>query len=231
MTSESVLSQNSELTDLFKKFSQVDKHNGYVLFPPGSISNLFPILNILHQKIRGLNLPILWFTNAFIQGNEEKLEIQIQKMHQMFAGNGAPLLVVGASQNPFDFVEPQFKERLQAAYFKENKTQIDQNDVAQMMQFYNNSTVYLPNLGMVEIERAGLKYRTKQIDNYINAIINIWQLLSIKHSNSDELLSRFVEVMKKMVPEGFRYKIYPELKFLKDTKNELTDTRNIFEVK
>jgi len=231
LTADDILSQNIELKDLFDEFSRLDRKNGYILFPPGSISNLFPLLNNLSQKIKDLNLPILWFTNAFIQGNEEKLEVQIEKMHGMFAGNETPLLVLGASQNPFDLVEPRFKERLQAAYFRENKTQIDQNAVALMMQFYNKTTVYLPNLDMVEIEGAGLKYRVKQIDNYINAIVNIWQILTKKQLNSDELLNQFVEVLKKMVPEGFRYKIYPELLQSKDSKRLIHDSSRFIAVK
>ena len=227
LTIEKIFSLNPELSGLFREIKHIKKQDVIILFPPGSISNLFPTLNILSDLIRSLNLPVLWFTNAFIQGNEQRLETQIQKMHQMLSGIGSPLVVLGASQNPFDFVDAQSRPGLESAYLQEDKTQVDQHAVARMMIDCNTSTIYSPSLDMTKIGGAGLKYRTEQIEEIVVAVMKIWDKIAEKYSDPGERLKRFVNIMKAKIPEEYRISIYQELCSTQELKLKTRDMQTL----
>jgi len=215
LNSLQVLQENQCLASLLDEYKNNHNANGYILFPAGSISNLFPLLNILSQEIKNLKLPIVWITNSFIQGNEQPLSVQISEIHKIFAQNGLPIMVLGASKNPFDFLNSDNeKKEMIKKYEEENKTQISQHDVATQVKKINLNTIYIPKLSMVKVKGAGLKYPTLEINIIINKILNRWLLiLEQPNLNHKKILSILVSNLKPLIPKEFKLKIYQQKKF------------------
>jgi|GEM_PF-5805102 hypothetical protein len=210
-----IFQENLSLVALFQEYENEHNSNGYILFPAGSISNLFPLLNILNQQIRDLKLPIFWITNSFIQGNEQPLPIQILEIHKMFAGNGLPIMVLGASKNPFDFIHSKTeKTEMIKKYEAENKKQISQHEVAKQVKKINLNTIYIPKLSMVKVKNAGLKYPTFELNTIINRILNRWLLILEQPNISDKkILSLLISSLKPLIPKEYKIKIYKPKKF------------------
>lgn len=215
LNSAQVFQENLSLVSLLQEYKNLHKHNGYVLFPAGSISNLFPLLNILDQEIRNLKLPLIWITNSFIQGNEQSLPVQILEIHKMFAGNGLPIMVLGASKNPFDFIHSKAEKiEMLKKYEAENKKQISQHEVAILVKKINLNTIYIPKLSMVKVKGAGLKYPTFELNTIINRILNRWLLiLEQPNISNKKMLSILVANLKPLIPKEFKLKIYSPKKF------------------
>jgi hypothetical protein len=215
VNSEEILHENLSLALLLQEYEKDHKLNGYILFPAGSISNLFPLLNIFNQEIRNLRLPLIWITNSFIQGNEQPLPNQILEIHKMFVGNGLPIMVLGASKNPFDFINSNSeRNEMIKKYEAENKKQISQHEVALLIKKINLNTIYIPKLNMVKVKNAGLKYPTFELNTIINRILNTWLLILDQPNMSDKkILSLLITNLKPLIPKEYKQKIYTPKKF------------------
>jgi len=193
---------NPSLMNLIESYKSNQKDN-YILFPAGSISNLFPVLNVLHPLLRSLNLLIIHISNAFEQANEQKLQFQIERVHSLFQGQ--PFVVFGVSKNPFDLVSSSSRAHWEHKYKLESKVAVSQTEVSKYIAIKNiNSTsLYIPNLRLIESGNPGLKYPTAFLDELISKTILNWK-------NSDNI-EEFIAIMKRFIPNEYKNLIYPYL--------------------
>jgi hypothetical protein len=174
--------------ELIKVLNQIKENkNAYIFIPPGSLSNLMAVLNILQEYIVEAKLPIIRVLNAFIHFSEATLQDQAMDFYERF--NKQLLVLIGTKENPESFLRESRLYSLLAEYEKEFKIPADQEGVKKyILDNKLNKTLFCLFCLHME-EKIGLKYNPDEIKELVEQVLDI-----VRNYEVDELSSEFAQI-------------------------------------